>query len=794
MKSYAIIFYNDDGTTTNAILVADVTLPTNFWTIVPAANGIEYSGYPAGNPPQPVWTAIPNYLAQTTALSVNIKTTYLTPTVGATVVVNGSLPSGWTFDGTTLAYDGTTVGGPNTITFTATYSGLSATSNSVQLQGVGVPSTDTIAPTVPVGTSLQSPATSSQVVIGGITPSDPNQPNHTWSGLAQINVTRTPPGSVIGHTTIGPGNQPILQTADIGPQSSTITISAPDVTFTTTATDNPYPTVDGRAFAYQQINATSWTVSCKIASFTGNANSTLRLEARTGLGATAAFVAAYTFPFGGGIGVGSTARAATGGNAGGINSAGNSTSPIWLVINRNADVYTFYYSTDGNALISLGATTQVMGATLYVGAAAVANGASITATINQISIQTLGNWTYTDSTVSAGTAYTYAAASQDLTGTPNISANSAAVSISTPSTSPSITFHPGMGFEDSQNVRGYGSSWTVHSPFSQLEYFCAHPNPYLNNVVTYVVELNWGCFEQTKGVYDFSVIDYAYNLLAQAGRYLVIYQRYEAVPFLSIATAFSQQYYPAYINDAAGANVYGGALPIYFGLTFGGSVACFTRPAVRTAFGNMITAMANHVVPASGVALKDSPWFEGIVFVETSYNLASGPYDGYASQAAWDTAYITQYIENLKNARAAFPHKLVTCRANWGTNANMQLLAANLLTYQCGSGPTDCYTQGKTNLENVLDGTVGGIDYRPQIPITPFSETSGLGPNATAAQIVNWVKTVEKAHYFWPSRYSGPPVNVPDGWVNSTWAQIQQAFVDSGGLAAWNTTKPTSYP
>jgi hypothetical protein len=207
--------------------------------------------------------------------------------------------------------------------------------------------------------------------------------------------------------------------------------------------------------------------------------------------------------------------------------------------------------------------------------------------------------------------------------------------------------------------------------------------------------------------------------------------------------------------------------------------------------------MANHIVPGTGLALKDHPNFEGICFVETSYGLSGSGgsnFDGYANQQAWDNAYIPQYKLNLVNARAAFPHKLVACRANWGTNANMQSIAATLLSNKCGcGGGTDMLTADPTNMTQVLNGTVGGIDYRPQIPIPCFSETSGLGPNVTAAAFIAFAINSAKAHYFWPSRYNGPPVNIPDGWTASSWAQIQAAYVAAGGLGVWHTATPTSY-
>jgi len=65
-----------------------LTLATDFWPVTPAGNGIGYWGYPGGTPPQPQWTSVPNFINQTGSLSVDILTTYITPTTGCTCVLN----------------------------------------------------------------------------------------------------------------------------------------------------------------------------------------------------------------------------------------------------------------------------------------------------------------------------------------------------------------------------------------------------------------------------------------------------------------------------------------------------------------------------------------------------------------------------------------------------------------------------------------------------------------------------------------------------------------------------------
>jgi hypothetical protein len=799
LNAYPVTITGLDGSIVQGELVTDVTLTTDFWTISPAGNGVLYSG----GPPSVVWVAIPNYLNESAAVSVNIKTTYITTPAngaGVTLTISGSLPTGWTFDGTTLAYDGTSIAGPNTISFNSTLSGLAtASSNSFQVQGVGTPSTDTVAPIVPVGTAIQGQATSSQVVIGGITPSDPNQSAHTWSGLQQINVTRTPPGSVIGHTTIGPGNQPILTFADIGPQSSTITQTNADVAFTTVAKDNPYPTVDCWATAFQQITGTSWTASIKVSSFvSADGYSNVGLYARAAMGQTAAFVGILTFPFSQGNGVLSKARSALGGNDTNIASAANAASPIWLILNRSGDTYSFYYSTDGNTLLSLGTQTQAMGSTIYVGPAATTDdGVSISVTAQQISIQTLANWSYTDNTVSASTSYTYSVTAQD--SVPNISAAGATISIVTPSASPGITFNPGLYKEESSAQAGYGGAW--NPAFQDLPTFGAEP-AYVKGLCS---QFSWGNFEQSKGVYDFTLVDYFINQLAGINKQAFLYIRYECIQTSTVSNAFNKQYYPAYLNDAFGANVYGGALPIYFGSSLGGSISCIERPAVMNAFIAMLQAMANHTVSGGSYKVKDHPNLEGIFFVETSYNLTgttnqtpqpNWPYDNYGSQSSWYDAYHTQYNILGTAARQAFPNKFIGRRANWGTNAQMLAIMSNSITNALGLDNTDGVTD-YCNMDDCIRGIMpGSTDVRNsiagnKIPLFCFSESVGTnngGFNITGTNMVSLAKDPTQwcANYLIINRYPGNP------WVNSTWAQIKTAYNNQGGNM--QTVKPQTYP
>lgn len=407
-----------------------MSLTTDFWTLIPAANGIEYSGYPAGNPPVPTWSVIPNQIALTASFSVNVKTTYLTPTVGPTVTLNGSLPTGWTFDGTTLAYNGTSVGGPATLSFTASYLGSIAPSNSFSVSGIGGVGADSLAPTIPLGIAASGISTTT-ATLSGLASSDPAPVTQQSTGLLQYNVAVTgAPGSPFTVASVA-GNKPALTFGDIGVQTSTITQSGADLSFTTTAQDAPYPTNSALAYAYQQVTGTSWIASAKVSAFTSsNPFSNWRIEVRSDLTPTGPYIACISTPFAGAKGVSSEFRGTVGGSAANLASGANSTTPVWLFMQRSGDTYSMYYSINGNTLISLGSRVQVLGSAVYIGFGAnSADGSSVAVTIQQTNIQTAPGWSLNLTGLTIGTSYPVTVTAQDNSS--NISAASAAFTFNT---------------------------------------------------------------------------------------------------------------------------------------------------------------------------------------------------------------------------------------------------------------------------------------------------------------------------------------------------------------------------
>lgn len=446
-----------------------MTIATQFMEpITPAGNGVLYTGYPAGNPPSPSWSAVPNFLNRTTSLSVNVLTTFITPTSGATCVLNGSLPTGWTFDGTTLSYNGTSINStPSTVSFTATYTstGITSTSNSFSVQGAGAPVADTTAPTVPL-TIAVSAITKTTATITGNQSSDPSPPGQTCSGLAQYNVTVTgAPGSPFTVSSGGVGTEPIFTLLDVGTQTSSVSQSGADLTITTTAADAPYPTNSAVGAGGFQMAGTSWTASCLINAFTStSAYDNLRLELRPSTSPTDAYVAIGVQPFNQSGGVFTEYRTAAGGSAAKGQAAALTEGPVNLLVTRSGDTYFFAYTVSGNAPTSLGSVTQVMGSTLYVAFGANSNtGASVSGTLKQCSVQAAAPFSLNLTGLTAGTTYPVTVTAQDVAG--NTSAASASVSFTTTAAAPTIPAAPRFGMI---NIGGNNSTYLTAAAVQRM--------------------------------------------------------------------------------------------------------------------------------------------------------------------------------------------------------------------------------------------------------------------------------------------------------------------------------------
>jgi hypothetical protein len=151
-----------------------ITSP-QFVNIAPYPNGTEYSEYPLGNNPAPVWTEVPNFIiAVGTTFTVNLQSLYCTPTSGGTFAASTSLPAGWSLNtstGVLTRADTGTAGAAVSMYFTDTVSGTSANSNTVTVQSIAA--SGLTAPRFgfvdnsPGGTSPQYPQSRAQRIARG---------------------------------------------------------------------------------------------------------------------------------------------------------------------------------------------------------------------------------------------------------------------------------------------------------------------------------------------------------------------------------------------------------------------------------------------------------------------------------------------------------------------------------------------------------------------------------------------------------------------------------------------------
>lgn len=446
MNVYPITFKNADGTTFTGELITDMSLPANTdWTIGAAGNGLLYSAFPVPPPPNLSWATLPNLLNQNASVSINILTTYVTPTTGVTLALapGVTLPTGWAFNVSTnlLTYNGTSVSGPVSVSFIATLTSTSATSpsNTFTVSGIGSTSSDTVAPTIPLGIAIAS-ILQTTATISGLASSDPAPAGKTWSGMKQYNVT-VPGVSGSPFTVNAPdtGTHAPLTFGDIGSQTSTITQSGADLTFTTTAVDAPYPTNSALAYAAFQMTATSGRLTCKVpAAFTSTGNfDNLRMEVRTALTATSQYAAVLCNNLNGSNpACRSEYNSTTGGSATTLaTSTALSAADTWMRLDWSGNTYTFSYSLDQKNWQSLGSQTQVMGNPFYVVFAAntSAGGPMTAQQLQQCSIQVDANWSQALTGLTAGATYSVTATAQDTAG--NISAASATTSFTTASSS-----------------------------------------------------------------------------------------------------------------------------------------------------------------------------------------------------------------------------------------------------------------------------------------------------------------------------------------------------------------------
>ena len=427
----------------NAILTVNQN-----WKIVPQANGQLVSEFPTGTPPPPPPPAIatiPNFTNKSAAFSVPLSQ-YVSNAYTSLQLI-GTLPTGWTFSSTTLAYSGTGVG-TATLQLQANWAGPATVSNTFTVQSVAAVTPDTVAPTIPTG--LSALLSGGSVAISFNPASDPAPPGIGWSGMAQYQLQRSINGGAFSN--LGAPINAVNNGVDFFPTPQDL--GAPSNAGSTTQT--------GASFAMTGYGASYYSTfdQGQVAPFpiTGNFLCTFKVTsfacassafAKTGVdcrginpndavnGTGSPHVFATVKPLVTGTGGSIDYRATQGGTTSNTGDVAQPVStPLWVMFTRVGNVFTQWISTNPNLLGSV--ATQVAQITVTLPGqiylmpvcAGTATGVA-TVQIDQWNVSQAAIVTATDSTVPTNATAAYQVNAIDATG--NVSAYSPSVTVSSTS-------------------------------------------------------------------------------------------------------------------------------------------------------------------------------------------------------------------------------------------------------------------------------------------------------------------------------------------------------------------------
>ena len=274
-------------------------------------------------------------------------------------------------------------------------------------------SADASAPAVPTG--LTATGAVPTVTLTWDASADPYTPPTGASGLKEYVVSRN--GAFLATVASTPGLSLELTGTVVGALSPLGSDSQGGASHAITAGGNAtiYDAAD--RFRYKAAQVTGdCTIIAKVVQF----NDTLAEFAKAGLmfraslDANAAYVNCMSFSLAFSQGCKMEYRASTGANAQDVAAnAPLTASPRWLKLVRSGNNFAGYYSTNGNAWVSLGVATVTLPATCYVGLA-VASEQSVPAIFDDVTVQNIGTVTYVDTTASGTPTYTVAA--RDVAG------------------------------------------------------------------------------------------------------------------------------------------------------------------------------------------------------------------------------------------------------------------------------------------------------------------------------------------------------------------------------------------
>lgn len=158
---------------------------------------------------------------------------------------------------------------------------------------------------------------------------------------------------------------------------------------------------------------------------------------------------------------------------------------------------------------------------------------------------------------------------------------------------------------------------------------------------------------------------------------------------------------------------------------------------------------------AYAAAFNDDPYVEIISpFHETAIGWGSTPKTSDYSETALDTQ-----MRRLASAlKKAWTKTNVWIPTNWGLNGSrMEGYISYLSSIGVGAGNPDVCPSCNMDLDLILRGAIGGVDYRGQIPNMFSVECSELGYDSvgpvggfTATEIYSYMNETQRGHYlFW---------------------------------------------
>jgi hypothetical protein len=460
------------------------------WQVTPQPNGQLQWGFPQTTPPLSIAT-IPNQTTnQNVAYSVNLST-YVTGTYVSLSII-GTLPTGWAFDGTNLAYSGTLADSAAIQLQANPATGTPAVSNTFTIQALAVISPDTTAPNTPFQPAVALNS-SYQPVITWLASADGQPPNQNWSGMKGYPIKRN--GALI--TTVPSdelNTQFSMAAADIGaPTTAGSTVQTGIALAITSYGQDFYGAADQGQFSGAQVTG-NFTAGCIVQSITSSGTlqefAKVGISARNAIGGTGTNgpgspnVSLVACPPALGGGYLMTGRTSQGGATTTFNANVIAyTAPLWLLFTRVGNVFTGSYSHDGVNFTQLSQQTVSLSATIYLGFFATSHDAtgasSVTANLTNCFVSQDASYSYTDTAIGqTGSAQNLTYETEGEDQALNISTGAPVISITIPASGGGggggagvtvsngqwlyngVAFSPvGFSMNSMQETQGKGSRW-----------------------------------------------------------------------------------------------------------------------------------------------------------------------------------------------------------------------------------------------------------------------------------------------------------------------------------------------